>query len=127
VDALADRGGGDRAAREPLVERAVHVGVEDQPPRARQLVAVAGRERRSRAAEDRDVCGQRRRIDVELVALDQVLEVGARQRVALRVRHVKADAGQPAMVLDHTADDAVVQDDGRHACELGIESVHRSI
>jgi hypothetical protein len=41
------------------------------------------------------------------------------------VRHLEAHAGQPAVLLDHAAEHAILEEDSRYACELGIESVHR--
>src|SRR5207237_327805 len=109
----------------PRVERHVHAGMEDRAPRTRQLAAVAGGEGGARSSEDRDLRGQRGRLDGELAAPDQGLEVAARQRVASRMWHLEADPGQPPVVLDHAANHATLQEDGRYACELRIESVHR--
>ena len=127
VDPLADRRRGDRAGPGQRVERLVDPGMEDRAPRPRQLGGIAGRQRAARPAEDHDVVGQRLGIDAELAAVDQALQVGARQRVAPGVRHLEPDPGQLAVLLDHAANDAVLQEDRRHAREVGVELVHRLV
>lgn len=107
VDPLAHQRVRERPVAHAILELAVNEAVERAPPRMLRVLALGTRDQDDRG-------GELGAGSTELRVGDDGEERPTLHHAAVTVRHLEAEAGETALMLDHAADDPRIDHDMRH-------------